>query len=327
MSELAHVLRHLAPVEDPNALVHAATGDDAAVYLLAPDRALVITVDFFTPIVDDPFDFGRIGAANAVSDLYAMGATPLFALNLVGFPRRLLRDGLLEEILRGGSEVLREAGVPVLGGHSIDDAEPKFGVVAVGEVHPDRMVTNAGARPGDHLLLTKPLGTGILSTAIKAGAAPPDMLAEGVRWMTSLNREAAAAMVERGVHAATDVTGFGLLGHLRTLLRQSGVGAVIDASAVPVIDGTHALVEAGYVPGGTKRNRADLEGDVTFAEDVPDDLRVILCDSQTSGGLLISAPHEVVEGIRGDLDGQAWVVGEVVEGAGIRVGPDGRGTV
>jgi len=215
MSELTQVLRHVLPVEDPNVLVGHTTGDDAAVYRLSDDRALVVTADFFTPIVDDPYDFGRIAAANALSDIYAMGATPLFALNLVGFPRELLGDGILDEILRGGSDLTRSVGIPTLGGHSIDDAEPKYGLVAVGEVHPDHMVTNAGAKPGDVLVLTKPLGSGVIATAIKQGAAPDDVITRAVEVMVTLNAGAAEAMRNADVIAGTDVTGFGLLGHLQ----------------------------------------------------------------------------------------------------------------
>lgn len=316
MSELAHVLRHLLPVEDPRALVDATTGDDAAVYLVSDERALVVTADFFTPIVDEPRDFGRIGAANALSDVYAMGARPLFALNLVGFPRKLLGEGILEEIIAGGAEGCREAGIPVLGGHSIDDLEPKFGMVAVGEVHPDRLVTNRGARPGDRLVLTKPLGSGIVATAIKADAAAPDVVRTAVAVMTSLNRAAAEAMTAVGVRAATDVTGFGLLGHLRNVLRASDVGARIDASSVPLLPGAPELAAAGHVPGGTKRNLEDLAGDVSFADQVADPLRTLLADAQTSGGLLIAVAPERVDELVERLDGRvpaAAVVGHVTD--------------
>lgn len=317
MSELAQVLRQLLPVEDPNALVDATTGDDAAVYRLDADRALVVTADFFTPIVDDAFDFGRIAAANALSDLYAMGARPLLALNLVAFPRDLLGRGLLEEIVRGGATVCREAGIGILGGHSIDDPEPKYGLVAVGEVHPDCLVTNAGARPGDRLILTKPLGSGIVATAVKAGDAPARVVEEAVRVMATLNRGAAEALGCAGAHAATDVTGFGLLGHLRGMLRASGAAAVVRPDAVPLLEGVEELVRDGHVPGGTRRNREDLEADVTWTEDVPELLRTLLCDAQTSGGLLISMPAEGVEELMEELEGRApvaRVVGEVVEG-------------
>jgi selenide,water dikinase len=317
MSELTQVLRRLLPVEDPNALVDASSGDDAAVYRLSANRALVVSVDFFTPIVDDPYEFGRIGAANALSDVYAMGARPLFGLNLVCFPRKLLGEGLLEEIIAGGASTCREAGIPVLGGHSIDDPEPKFGMVAVGEVQLDRLVTNSAARPGDKLVLTKPLGSGIVATAIKADAASPEVIAKAVEVMTALNDRAAQAMAKAGVKAATDVTGFGLLGHLRSMLRSSGAAAVIQAGAVRVLPGAIALAEAGHVPGGTRRNHEDLRDDVSFAAKIPDALRTVLVDAQTSGGLLIAVPAAALDGLLAELAAarcEAAVVGEVTEG-------------
>lgn len=318
MSELTQVLRHVLPVDDPNALVGHATGDDAAVYRLADDRALVVTADFFTPIVDDPFDFGRIAATNALSDLYAMGARPLFVLNLVGFPRKLLSEGILDEILRGGSEVTRSVGVPTLGGHSIDDAEPKYGLVAIGEVHPARMITNAGARPGDRLVLTKPLGSGIVATAIKKGDAPDDVIEASVRVMATLNDVAAQVMADAGVRAATDVTGFGLLGHLRSLLRASEASAVVHASTVPLLPGARSLAEAGHVPGGSRRNLADLADVVTFADSVDPVTRLLLADAQTSGGMLMCVPADRTEQVLAGLSGRtpaAVVIGEVTEGA------------
>ncbi len=315
MSELAHVLRPLLPVSDERSLVDLSTGDDAAVYRLSDDRAVVVTVDFFTPIVDDPYDFGRIGATNSLSDLYAMGAEPLFALNLVAFPRKLLDDGILEEIIRGGADVARAAGVPILGGHSIDDAEPKYGMVAVGTVHPDRILSNAGARAGDVLVLTKPLGTGVIATAHKADQVPQPVLEEAVRWMTTLNHGAASALDGLDAHAVTDVTGYGLLGHLRNLLRSSNVGAEIDSRAVPLIPGALALVEAGFVPGGTKRNREDLIEDLTVGPDVPEALQVLLCDAQTSGGLLVALPLADADGLLGALPEGGAIIGRVVAGA------------
>ena len=315
MAELAHVLRPLLPVSDQRSLVDLSTGDDAAVYLLSEDRAVVVTVDFFTPIVDDPYDFGRIGATNALSDLYAMGAEPLFALNLVGFPRKLLKEGILEEIIRGGAEVATAAGVPVLGGHSIDDAEPKYGMVAVGTVHPDRILSNAGARPGDVLVLTKPLGTGVVATAHKADEVPDDVLAEAVRWMTTLNREAAAALEDLDVHAVTDVTGYGLLGHLRNVLRHSEVSAEVRAGDVPLLRGAQELVDAGFIPGGTKRNRDDLADDVTVATEVSPSRLTLLYDAQTSGGLLVALSSDDARRYVDALPaGTATVIGTVQDG-------------
>jgi len=322
MSELTQVLRHVLPVEDPNALVGMSTGDDAAVYRLADDRALVVTADFFTPIVDDPYDFGRIAATNALSDVYAMGGRPLFVLNLVGFPRKLLAEGLLDEILRGGSEVTRSIGVPTLGGHSIDDAEPKYGLVAVGEVDPRKMVTNAGARPGDRLVLTKPIGSGVIATAIKKGEVTSDVVAEAVEVMATLSAAPAEAMTAAGVVAATDVTGFGLLGHLRSMLRASEAAANIYSDAVPIMRGAANLVAAGHIPGGTKRNREDTADDVGFADSVDETTRVLLADAQTSGGLLMCVPPEALDALLDDLDGRspvAAVIGEVVEGESGRI--------
>ena len=279
---------------DPRILVDASTRDDAAVYRLAPDRALVATVDFFTPIVDDAYDFGRIAAANAFSDLYAMGATPLIALNLVGWPRGKLPLDLLGDVLRGGQDVARQAGAFVLGGHSVDDPEPKYGMVAIGEAHPDRIVTLARARAGDVLILTKPIGTGVLTTALKRDLLTAADLTAAVASMTTLNAGAARAMLAVGVDAATDVTGFGLLGHLHNMLAASGVSADVDAAAVPLLPGAAELAspEMGAVPGGTGRNRDAVAPHVTFAPGVDEPTRVLLCDAQTSGGLLLAVPAE-----------------------------------
>ena len=277
-------------ISDPRILVDAATRDDAAVYQLTPDRAIVATVDFFTPIVDDAYDFGRIAAANAFSDVYAMGATPLLALNLVGWPRDTLPYELLGEVLRGGADIAKEAGAFVLGGHSIDDPEPKYGMVAIGEVHPNRLITLAKARAGDALVLTKPIGTGVLATALKRDLATPADIAPAVQSMATLNAGAARAMgaTGRGVHAATDVTGFGLLGHLHNMLAASGMAAEIDAAAVPLLPKAVELVERGAIPGGTKRNREALGPHVKIADGVPEPVRTLLFDAQTSGGLLIA---------------------------------------
>ncbi len=317
MSELAQVLRHLVPIEDEHALVDASTSDDAAVYALGDGRALVVTLDFFTPLVDDPYDFGRIAAANALSDIYAMGAKPLFVLNLLGFPRALLDEGLAEEIIRGGSDVSREAGVPVMGGHSVDDPEPKYGLVAVGEVQVDELVTNAAAEAGDVLVLTKALGTGVVATAIKAEAASDAATTAAVESMVTLNREAAAAMKSVGVRAATDVTGYGLLGHLSNLLLQSGVAAEIVAENVPVLPEVSELIAAGHIPGGTRRNLEDLEDLVEFG-DQDETVRLILADAQTSGGLLISVPEERAEELMELLQAAApisAIIGRVTDGA------------
>ncbi len=304
---------------DPRILVDAATRDDAAVFRLTADRAIVATVDFFTPIVDDPYDFGRIAAANAFSDVYAMGATPLLALNLVGWPRDKIPYELLGDVLRGGAEVAREAGAFVLGGHSIDDPEPKYGMVAIGEVHPDRIVTNAGARPGDVLVLTKPIGTGVLTTGLKRDLLDAAALAPAVAAMTTLNAGAARAMRVTGVHAATDVTGFGLLGHLHSLLEASGAAAEVTAAAVPVLALAREMIGRGAVPGGTKRNQESLaEAVIWGGGGVPEADRILLCDAQTSGGLLIAVPERdapaLVAALEKERTPAAAVIGRVVAG-------------
>ena len=306
---------------DPRILVDAASRDDAAVFQVAPDRAIVATVDFFTPIVDDPYDFGRIAATNAFSDLYAMGATPLFALNLVGWPREGLSFELLGEVIRGGADVARAAGAFILGGHSVDDPEPKYGMAAVGEARPDRIVTNAGAKAGDVLVLTKPLGTGVLTTALKRDLVSEADLAEAVATMTTLNAGAARAMLRLGdaVHAATDVTGFGLLGHLGTLLEASHVAAEVDSSAVPLLARARELAERGAVPGGTTRNIEHAATTVTFVSGVDQALRVLLSDAQTSGGLLIAVAPQRADALVTALEREATpvaaVIGRVVNGS------------
>lgn len=304
-------------------LVDASAGDDAAVYQIDEQRALVATADFFTPIVDDAYDFGRIAAANAFSDIYAMGARPLFALNLVGFPRKLLGEGLLEEILRGGADIAREAGAPIVGGHSIDDAEPKYGLSVVGEVDPARIVRNTGARAGDLLILTKPIGTGIIATALKGDHAAASAIAAAVKSMTTLNRGASDAMLEIQVHAATDVTGFGLIGHLREMVTGSAVGARVRASRVPLLEGAAELARAGYLPGGTRRNFEDAAATTKWSDDIPEWLRYLLCDAQTSGGLLIACRPDRATALAHALQRRrtlaADIIGEITSGSGIEV--------
>lgn len=299
-------------------LVDATTADDAAVYQLDEHRALVVTVDYFTPIVDDPYDFGRIAAANALSDVYAMGARPLFALNLVGFPRDLLNEGVLGEIVRGGGEAAREAGIPILGGHSLEDKEPKFGMCVVGEAAPNAIVRNSTARAGDRLVLTKPIGTGVIATAIKNEAASEEVIEAAVRSMTTLNRGAAEAMLRAGATAATDVTGFGLLGHLRELARASQLAGQVSASVVPLLPGAAELAGRKLVPGGTRRNFADVQDSVEWAEAVTETSRTLLCDAQTSGGLLIAvAPDQVedlLQHLRAAQTPAATVIGKLTKG-------------
>ena len=269
-------------------LVDASGRDDAAVVRIADDRALILTTDFFTPIVDDPYAFGQIAAANALSDVYAMGGRPLWCLNLVGWPRGKLPLEALGDMLRGGADMVARAGARILGGHSIDDPEPKYGLMVVGEVHPDHMTTNAAAAAGDRLVLTKPLGTGIVATAIKKGAAPPDAIRAAIDAMTALNDGAAAAASFAGVRAATDVTGFGLLGHLGQMLLASGVAAEIWAGAVPWLVGARRLAEEGHIPGGSRRNLASTSEATAWDPGIDDIERLMLADAQTSGGLLLA---------------------------------------
>lgn len=281
------MLRHLPQPSDPNLLLGLGTDDDAAIYRLTDELALVQTVDVFTPIVDDPYAFGAVAAANALSDVYAKGGRPLLALNVVGFPRKLPLD-ILAAILRGGADKAAEAGVLIVGGHSIDDPEPKYGLAVTGLVHPGRFVTNGGARPGDAIYLTKPLGTGVITTGIKQEKTPPALAAEVVRVMNQLNRAASEAMMDAGVHAATDVTGYGLLGHLHEMAAASGVGARVSVAAVPIIDGARTLAAAGAIAGGTARNLEWLADKVRWAEGIDEVTRLLLADAQTSGGLLIA---------------------------------------
>jgi selenide,water dikinase len=314
------VLRQLPPILDPAVLVGNSTNDDAAVYRLSAEQALVATVDYFTPIVDEPYDFGQIAAANALSDVYAMGARPIYALAICGFPRDRLDEGVLEEILRGGVEKASEAGIPVVGGHSIDDAEPKYGLAVTGIVHPDRIVKNVGARPGDRLFLTKPIGSGIVATAIKRGAADRELIRRAVNVMATLNRAASDAMLEVGVRAATDVTGFGLLGHLAEMTTGSGVAARVSASTVPVIEGARELAHADVVPGGTRRNHAGVAGVVRWPATMAEAEQLLLSDAQTSGGLLLAVAPERAEALRAALGRvgtlAAAEIGEIFSGDG-----------
>ncbi len=312
------MLRYLPPVRDPAVLVDASRADDAAVIRIAEDRALVLTTDFFAPIVDDAADFGRIAAANALSDVYAMGGRPLWCLSLVGWPRGKLPFEQLGEVLAGAAEMVARAGAAIVGGHSIDDPEPKIGLVVVGEVHPDRITTNAAARAGDKLVLTKPIGTGVVATAIKQGTADAAIVAAAVRSMTTLNAGAAAAAALAGVRAATDVTGFGLLGHLRSMLLASGCAAEVVASAVPFLPGVRALADAGYFPGGSRRNLAAVEATTAFDDPLGAVDRLLLVDAQTSGGLLLCVSEAALSGLLDALAAggtpAAAVIGTVTAG-------------
>jgi selenide,water dikinase len=272
------------------------------VYQVSDDVALVATVDYITPVVDDPFIWGGIAAANALSDVYAMGARPIFVLNIVNFPRDTLPLEVLERVIEGGAAKVAEAGVPILGGHSVDDPEPKYGLVALGTVHPSRVVRNVGARPGDWLVLTKPLGIGIITTAIKRGLASPETIGRAVAVMSMLNRAASEAMVASGgVHAATDVTGFGLLGHLSEMLGEGGVGVRVEVDAVPVLSETWDFVRQDVVPGGTRRNLASVAEVVDWSERLSMEQQLVLADAQTSGGLLLAVDPSAAESLLEDL--------------------------
>jgi selenide,water dikinase len=289
-ADLRPIVASLPRPDDPRVLVAADTADDAGVVQISDDLAIVQTADFFTPIVDDPYSFGRIAATNALSDVYAMGGRPVSALNLVAYPLETLGPDVLREILRGGSDAVAAAGAVVVGGHSIDDPEPKYGMAVTGVVAPDEVLTNAGGRVGDALVLTKPLGAGAVATAIKRGLASPDLVERAVAVMTTLNDRAAEQARAAGAHALTDVTGFGLLGHVHELAAASGVAAEIDAAAVPAIEGVLDLLETdAAVAGGSRRNRTDAETFTTWG-DVPEVRRRLLTDAMTSGGLLAAVP-------------------------------------
>jgi selenide, water dikinase len=286
---LAPLVRALPPSSDPNLLVGVSTSDDAGVYRLREDLALVQTVDFFTPIVDDPYDFGRIAATNALSDVYAMGGRPLSALNLVAWSVEDLGAEMLGEVLRGGADVARAAGAAIVGGHTIDDPEPKYGLAVTGVVHPDEVITNANGRSGDALVLTKPVGAGAVTTSLKKGLVSDAVLAGAVEVMTTLNAVASEAARAAGAHGMTDVTGFGLLGHLHELALASGVGAEVDAAAVPAIPGALELLEDDRaVAGGSRNNRRYAEEFTTFEPGVDEVHRRLVTDAMTSGGLLVA---------------------------------------
>ena len=306
----------LPVTSDPDLLVGTNTADDAAVYRISDDLALVQTVDFFTPVVDNPYDFGRIAAANSFSDIYAMGATPRIALNIVAFPAQLLPLDMLAEILRGGADVAREAGVTIVGGHTIDDPEPKYGMAVTGLVRPGDHLTNAGALPGDVLVLTKPLGTGIIATAVKRGGAALEAIAEATRCMVTLNRDAARAAVAQRPHGLTDVTGFGLTGHLLEMCRASGATAEVWCDALPLLNGAAELAQAGVVPGGTYRNLEFIETETEWGVGVEEWQRYICADPQTSGGLLVSLPPDRAQILINDLERggalSAAIVGRVL---------------
>ncbi len=315
---LLPLLTGLPAVTDPRVLVGSNTADDAAVIRLDAERALVFTTDFFTPIVDEPFDFGAVAATNALSDVYAMGGRPLSALAIVGFPDQVLSVDVLGEILRGGALKAKEAGIDVVGGHTIKSDEPIYGLAVVGEIHPDRIVANAGARPGDLLVLSKPLGLGIVTTANKNDVDHLGAIGEAIRLMTTLNRGACEAMLEVGVRAATDITGFGLLGHLRNVCAASRASARVFLDRVPVMEAARTYVHEGVAPGGTHANWRFLADWVTWGEGVSKEEQLLLADAQTSGGLLMAVPPGKADDLVAALIARgtpaAAIVGEIVEG-------------
>jgi selenide,water dikinase len=314
-ADLRQVIGNLPKVDpNPNLLVGLDTSDDAGVYRLNDDLAIVQTVDFFTPIVDDPYSFGQIAAANALSDIYAMGGKPLTVLNIVAFPIRTLDKQVLSEILRGASDKVNEAGATLVGGHSIDDNEPKFGLAVTGLIHPQKVRTNAGAKPGDKLILTKPIGVGILTTSIKKDKLDDEEVARVTQVMSTLNKTAAEIMESYDVHACTDVTGFGLLGHASEMAKGSDAGITIIQEQVPLLPRVRELAEEGFVPGGTKNNFAFLQESITFPETMDQIDQWILCDAVTSGGLLISVSPNQAQSLLDELiqaGVEASLIGEI----------------
>ena len=304
-------------MQHPDLLVGPKTGDDAAVYRINDHTALIFTVDFFPPITDDPYQYGAIAAANSLSDVYAMGGKPLMALNVVGFPADLAKE-LLPEVLKGGYAKAAEAGCLIVGGHTTDDPEPKYGMAVIGTVEPGKEITNAGAQPGDALVLTKPLGTGVITTAGKQARVSQEVIRGALDTMAALNKSAAEAMIQVGVNACTDVTGFGLMGHLRSMVRASGVGATVEYSKVPLLPGAWELLEEGIAPGGTHRNLDSVANSVKWHRSLTEQQQIMLCDAQTSGGLLISVSQAKLPDLLSRLDAEGVatcaVVGTITQG-------------
>tara|TARA_B000000609_G_scaffold153294_1_gene141652 strand:- start:1102 stop:1977 length:876 start_codon:yes stop_codon:yes gene_type:complete len=280
---------------------------------LSSGTLIIQTVDFFTPVVDNPYQFGQIAAANALSDIYAMGGKPLFALNIVGFPINDLPKSILTDILQGGADKADEAGIPIVGGHSVDDKEPKYGLVVTGEIHQDRIWKNSGARPGDALVLTKKLGTGIIATGIKKGVATQDSIEDAINSMSSLNKNSAQELREYNVNAVTDVTGFGLLGHLKEICENSNVSSKIKFQDLVFLNGAKELAMEGIMPGGTRRNLKSVEKVVSFGKKISELEQLLSADAQTSGGLLISMPIKDAKSFVKKVDNQAAIIGQVTE--------------
>jgi len=316
--DLQALLSRLPQAEHPKVLAGFGHAEDAGVYQISEDLALIQTVDFFTPIVDDPFDFGKIAAANSLSDVYAMGGTPISALNIVAFPIRCMEIEVLEQILRGGMAALAEAGIPLIGGHSIDDEEIKYGMSVAGLIHPQKIIRNNTPRPGDRLVLTKPIGTGVVATALKADMAEPEHVRAMIRSMCSLNKIPGRIMSDYEVHACTDITGFGLLGHIREMVDGSGCAIRIYSQSIPLLEGALDYARLGLVPAGAYRNREFIQSSLAGLESIAQELQDLLVDPQTSGGLLICLPadsaSQFLETLSKSQSLPAAIIGEVIAG-------------
>ena len=312
-ADLAQVLSKLKLESYQSVIVNHEGGDDAAVVRLSNGKLIIQTVDFFTPIVDDPYYFGQISAANSLSDIYAMGGTPSFALNIVGFPINDLPKSVLTEILQGGADKAKEAGIPIVGGHSVDDKEPKYGLVVTGEIEENTIWKNIGANVGDALVLTKPLGTGIIATAIKKGQATPEAINASIHSMAELNKTAAEKLKKLKPNAVTDVTGFGLLGHLKEMCENSNVSSKINFSSLRFLPSVEELAFSGIMPGGTKRNLRDVKNFVSFDNTINQTQQLLTADAQTSGGLLISMPIKSAEIFVKDMNESAVIIGEIID--------------
>ena len=316
---MGNVLDKLPPIDDPRVLVGYNTADDAGVVKLTDEIALIQTVDIFTPVVDDPYTYGAIAAANSISDVYAMGGTPICALNIMGFPQGKFDLQVMADILQGAYDKAKEAGISIVGGHTIKDDEMKYGLAVSGIVHPDKIMINASAKSGDVIFITKPLGSGVISTGVRAGKFTDEEADECINWMTKLNRAASEAGIAAGSTSITDVTGFGMLGHLWEMAEGSGLQAVVHADKVPFMDLTFKAIEMGTVPGGSVNNKAYLDDKTTYADSVTEAVRIALCDAQTSGGLIIALPKENIQKfleemeLRGEAD-CAHQIGEMTTG-------------
>jgi len=314
---LENILSKLSISSDPNIIVGTESSDDAAIYRINPDQAIVQTTDFFTPIVDDPYWFGAISAANSISDIYAMGAKPLFALNIVGFPSNRLPTEVLEKILLGAQDKAAEAGISIIGGHTVDDTEPKYGLAVTGIIHPDQIIRNNTSKVGDLLILTKPLGFGIITTAMKRGLVDEDSKQEVINWMAMLNKTAAELANKYKANAMTDITGFGLLGHLLEMSKGSQVDVELFSSDVPILENAHKFATANVIPGGSLDNLAYVSSYVNFENEISQPLRHILADAQTSGGLLISCPsddaHKLITELKNSGINTAEIIGKVIK--------------